>query len=385
MKRLAVILSHPVQYYSPVFQLLAARGKIDIKVFYTVGTAAASKYDSGFGKDIEWDIPLLEGYAYEFLENTAKKPGLHHFGGIKNPDARAAIEKFDPDALLVYGWNYQSHLDLMRFFKKKIKILFRGDSTLIDTKTVWRRWMRSFGLKRVFSHVDLALYVGKENKDYFLQFGLKEEQLVFVPHAIDNARFAQDRKAEANSLRRRFGIKENDILALFAGKLESKKDPSTLIEAFSRLDQRHHQLLIVGNGLLEEGLKQQAKTKGFSNVSFIDFQNQSMMPVVYQAADLFCLPSQGPGETWGLAVNEAMAAGIAVLVSDKAGCARDLVHEGVNGYTFRSGDVEGLAEKLNVMMSSPQKLSEMGKASRSIICEWSFERQVSAIESVLYA
>ena len=75
-----------------------------------------------------------------------------------------------------------------------------------------------------------------------------------------------------------------------------------------------------------------------------------MMPSVYKSADVFVLPSGGPGETWGLAVNEAMAAGKPVLVSDKCGCAPDLVDDGVNGFVFKNGQVDDLKDKLERMV-----------------------------------
>ena len=93
----------------------------------------------------------------------------------------------------------------------------------------------------------------------------------------------------------------------------------------------------------------------------MDFQSQQKHPAVYQACDLFCLPSRGPGETWGLAVNEAMASGKAVLVSDKVGCATDLVKEGVNGYVFESGNEGDLFEKLEVLVADKERLSTMGQ------------------------
>jgi glycosyltransferase involved in cell wall biosynthesis len=128
-------------------------------------------------------------------------------------------------------------------------------------------------------------------------------------------------------------------------------------------------LLFVGNGVLETILKTSAGLN--RNVHFLDFQNQSGMPAVYQACDLFCLPSQGPGETWGLAVNEAMAAGKAVLVSDRCGCAADLVKP-ENGLCFKSGDHEELAVSLKSLTASKTKLAGMGAASKNIIENWSF-------------
>ncbi|HEY0579871.1 MAG TPA: hypothetical protein VGC75_04115, partial [Candidatus Nitrosocosmicus sp.] len=85
MKRLAIVSTHPIQYYAPLFQLLASIPGVCLKVFYTWGESSVNKMDPGFQKQIEWDIPLLEGYEYEFLVNTSDNPGTHHFNGIINP------------------------------------------------------------------------------------------------------------------------------------------------------------------------------------------------------------------------------------------------------------------------------------------------------------
>ena len=107
------------------------------------------------------------------------------------------------------------------------------------------------------------------------------------------------------------------------------------------------------------------------------------MPSVYQACDLFCLPSDGPGETWGLAVNEAMAGGKAVLVSDKVGCAIDLVNESYNGSIFKSGNIDNLINTLDKLTRSKQTLGEYGKNSKVLIHDWNFLRIAEAIENKL--
>lgn len=402
MKKLAIIITHPIQYYVPVFSLLAQQCKL--KVFYTWGEdSIKAKYDPGFGKTIAWDLPLLEGYEYELLKNTSKDPGSHHGKGIINPHIIKKIEEFSPNAILVYGYIYQSHFKAMRHFKGKIPIWFRGDSTLLDEKFGFKSIIKKFYLKWVYSHLDKAFYVGTKNKAYFKKFGLKEEQLIFAPHAIDNERFASNRKLEAKALRERLCITEDSVLILFAGKLERKKNPKLLLEAFidlitERIEENRKlrivspkipetnyttnvHLLFVGNGVLEKTLKKKVsllnsniylKPRIINKVHFIDFQNQTQMPIIYQACDIFCLPSQGPGETWGLAVNEAMASAKAIIVSDKVGCAVDLVKTNINGYIFKSGDKRDLVEKMSLIILSSKKQS-FGRQSSELIRNWNFK------------
>lgn len=381
MKKLAVITTHPIQYYAPVFKLLQQRGQIGIKVFYTWGKQTEAKFDPGFNKTIEWDIPLLEGYTYEWVENTSPQPGSHHFKGIINPELINSLKSWQPDAVLVIGWSYQSHLKVIRYFKGKVPVMFRGDSTLLDEKKGLKSILRSVFLTWLYRHVHHAFYVGTNSKAYFKKYGLKQKQLSFAPHAIDNDRFAFKRDEETLLLRKSLSLGENDILILFAGKLEEKKAPQHLLAAFLSINKPNVHLLFAGNGPLENELKQTSGDN--ARVHFMEFQNQSQMPVVYQACDLFCLPSVGPGETWGLAINEAMACSKAIIASSKVGCAVDLVKDGVNGAVFEAGNISDLTSKLQELTHDVNRLKTYGEESQKIIKDWNFTKIAEAIENKL--
>lgn len=365
--KLAIICSHPIQYYAPVFKLLAQ--SIELKVFYTAGKHL--NFDKGFNQVVDWDIPLLDGYLFEFFYNTARQQGTHHFMGIKNPDAIDRISNFAPDYLFVYGWAYFSHFKILKHFKRKIPILFRGDSTLLNKQSIFKRLTKGIVLRYVYRHIDKALYVGVNNKSYFLKYGLKEEQLIFAPHAIDNERFSEKTHHDIRTL---LCIQDHEILILFAGKFDPIKNPELLLNAFKDLSFSNVHLLFVGNGILESKLKSAAA--GFKNIHFMPFQNQSTMPAVYQACDIFCLPSKS--DSWGLTINEAMAAGKAVIVSDKAGAAVDLIYP-ANGKIFKSGNIADFKEKLVKLVSDRDQLRSMGEFSKEIIFSWNFNNQVKNI------
>jgi len=379
--RLAIITTHPIQYYAPIFQLLHQRKKVEIKVFYTLGQPDSAKFDPGFGREVSWDIPLLDGYPFEWMENTSMRPSTRHFKGIITPMLIDHITAWRADAVLVIGWAYQGHLKAIRHFKNKMPVYFRGDSTLMSQHKAIKKILKLFFLRWVYSHIGHAFYVGKNNKAYFKAYGLKETQLSFTPHAIDNNRFAQDRAAEAQRLRFSLNIKSDDILILFAGKFEPVKDAGTLLIAFENLSREKVHLLLAGNGIDEHRLKEKAKrSQAAERIHFMNFQNQSYMPVLYQACDLFCLPSLS--ETWGLSVNEAMACGKAVLASNKVGCAADLITEGKNGMTFLQGNPNDLGSALKEMTSSKEILAKFGEHSRKVIGDWTFEKIAVEIENV---
>jgi len=377
MKRLAIVVTHPIQYYTPVFKLLAE--KTDLMVFYTWGEGSMNKYDPGFGKTIKWDIDLLDGYNYQWADNIATDPGTHHFNGIDTPGLNEQIRAWQPDMILVYGWAFKSHLSVLRHFKNKIPILFRGDSVLLNKQKGFRNLLRSIYLRWVYKHIDYALYVGTNNKAYFKKYGLKDSQLIFVPHAVDNDRFSNPDPAGADDLRSSLKLDEKDILILYAGKFENVKSLDLLISAFINSAHPKVHLLLVGNGPDEQKLNAMATSSTVSvKIHFSDFVNQTALPVIYQAADIYCLPSTS--ETWGLAVNEAMACGKAILVSDKVGCAADLVKADFNGDIFEAGSLTSITDKLDRLVHKGKSgLAEMGRNSYKIIQDWSFDAQVTHI------
>lgn len=385
MKKLAIITSHPIQYNAPLFRLLTEGKNIELKVFYTWGqTKDGLVYDPDFKKEFKWDIPLLDGYEKEFIENVSANPGAGHFSGIKNTNLISRIDQFRPDALLVYGWSFQSHLQVLRHYKGRTKIIFRGDSTLLDELSGYsfKKLARRVLLKWVYRHIDIALYTGEANRQYYLKHGIKEAQLIYGPHAVENERFFDaDELYEqrAAAWRRQLDIPDTSTVFLFAGKLEPKKDPLILPACFELIKEKDLCLLIVGNGALEQEVKQKAAAD--KRIRFLDFQNQQQMPVVYRLGDVFVLPSKGPGETWGLSVNEAMACSKPVIVSNRCGCANELVHE--NGFVFRAGDKNELVYSIKKMAESKQGIKEMGAMSKQIISRFSFLQLAERIESAL--
>jgi glycosyltransferase involved in cell wall biosynthesis len=327
-----------------LYKELATSNLFEVKVFYTWSQAQNNqKFDPGFGKSITWDIPLLEGYQYTFVNNIAKKTGSHHFFGINNPTLCKEIEEFKATHVLVYGWSFKSHLKAIRHFKNKIPVLFRGDSTLLDETKNFKSILRKHFLTWVYKHIDKALYVGENNKQYFLKYGLQDSQLIFAPHAIDNIRFQQpalEYQKEAIAIKETLGILPTNFVLLFVGKFETKKNPLLLLNALKKINDSNLQLIFVGNGNLEATLQQQAGNN--PNIKFLPFQNQQKMPAIYRLANVLVLPSQGPHETWGLAINEAMACGVAAIASNKCGGAIDLIENNKTGFIFESNSVDSL-------------------------------------------
>ena len=372
--RLAIISTHPIQYYSPVFRDLAASERLNVRVFYTWSQAKrGAQFDAGFGTAVQWDVPLLDGYDYRFVANVAKRPGPQHFLGLITPTLIREISAWHPDAVLVYTWNSHAHLQALRYFKGRLPVFFRGDSTLLDRRSWLRTRLRRTALRWIYRHIDVAIAVGSNNRDYFVWCGVPPGRIAIAPHSVDTVRFSADTAAHdrrAAGWRRDLGIAAGAIVVLFAGKLQAKKDPGLLLRAFSHLTNGSH-LVFVGNGHLEAALRQQAGA--LRNVHFMPFQNQSVMPAVYRLGDVFVLPSCGPEETWGLAVNEALACGRPVIASSRVGAARDLIVPGGNGWTFEASEHDELVQVL-------KRATTMGKG----VLHAMGERGRQGVRSVVY-
>ena len=245
---------------------------------------------------MNWDLDLLEGYSYVWAENIAANPGSHHFKGIITPGLIPQVAEYQPDALLVFGWAYHSHLEAIRYFHRHAPVYFRGDSTLLDERAGIKSLVKTILLRWIYRHIGAVFYPGGNSRQYFLRFGIEESRLIFAPHAIDNDRFTVSDHAGAEALRDHFGIKPHEILVLYAGS-SRKKRRHVIVKHFSQTGQTGNTFVICRQRQLAGALKSAAA--GNNHIDFLDFRNQTAMRVTYQAADLFCLPSKGPRESLG--------------------------------------------------------------------------------------
>jgi glycosyltransferase involved in cell wall biosynthesis len=364
-RRLAIVVSHPIQYYAPLYQRLARRHDIITKVFFTWHDGQTALEDRGFRTRVTWDIPVTGGYEFELVPNISPDPGTHHFLGLHNPSLVERVTGWRPDVVHVTGWAWYSHIMALRSLNKQgIPTLFRGDSHLLDVRQ-WgpRWWAKRALLERIFSWPSGFLVTGSANRAYYEAFGVEASRLHPCPHSIDVGRFAEPDdllEEEAAQWRQELQITSDQRVLLFAGKFERKKRPLELMLAVQALADPGLVLVMIGGGEYESKVNALAAATP-DRFRVLPFQNQSRMPVVYRLGDLFVLPSAF-GETWGLAVNEALACGTPVLVSDRVGCEADVVDSSC-GRVFSWADPGNLTKALKEITEDPSRLAEMGRAA----------------------
>lgn len=389
--RLAVVASHPVQYVAPWMAHLAQCPDLELKVFYLWDFGVVAREDPGFKQAFIWDLPLLEGYCSEFVPNASRHPGTESFGGLYNPSIVPVLRAWQPDVILLIGYAYRSHLQVLLSPRLwRVPMLLRGDSHDLARPGGLRTWASRQARRVLFRRFRGFLAVGRANADYFRNCGVSEDRIVFAPHAVDNDRFRGQAAAvrdQAAAWRLELGIPSSAFVFLFAGKLEDKKRPQDLLAAFSALEtppSRPAVLLFVGSGALEARLRDAAGTRVGESIFFAPFQNQRRMPVVYAAGDLLVLPSLGPSETWGLAVNEAMNLGVPAIVSTHVGCGPDLVEEGRTGWTFPAGDVSALAATMRTALETGHtEFEAIRRNVREKVARYSYGAATAAVRDTL--
>jgi len=352
--KILYILSHPIQYQTPLLQKLAQQTDIELMVFYLTSHTIGG-FDAQFGSKVKWDIPLLEGYSFKFIKNYSFKPKVSgKFFGLINFGILSAIKKERPDVVVVHGWAYFTLWFIFLFrWRFRAQLWMRSESPLnqevIKSKKVLL--LKSILLKTfVFKNINKFLYIGSQNKAFYKYYGISEEQLIFTPYAVDNQWFREQHAKLApsvNTLKDKLNITEGNKVILNVGKYIPKKRQMDIIEAFIKLNDPELTLILLGEGYLRKQMETRIKSTHLKdNIILTGFINQSEISKYYAMADVFVL-SSSVGETWGLVVNEALNFGLPIIVSDTPGSAYDLVDPGKNGYIFKTGNTNDLMNKIN--------------------------------------
>ncbi|MCZ8098484.1 MAG: glycosyltransferase family 4 protein [Burkholderiales bacterium] len=340
--RLMVFASHPIQYQSPWFRALAKDGRIDLKVVFAYVPSDATQ-GIGFGTRFTWDVPLRDGYESEVLSCLRLAPEGSRFASGIGRGVAAALRRFRPDAVLVMGWH---DLVLVQAFLAckllRIPAIMRGEANDKRTRAGWKSALQGLYVRQASA----ALAIGDASAAFYAARGVPPDRIHMARYFVDNDRFRAEAarlRPERAALRARWEIEDGAFTVAFVGKMEPKKRVMDVLDALAiaRRGGAPVHGLFVGSGVQMEDARSKAAAEGIP-VTFTGFLNQTEIPSAYVAADALALPSDF-GETWGLVCNEAMACGTPVIVSERAGCADDLVVNGETGGVVPFADPAAMA------------------------------------------
>lgn len=389
---LAVLNSHPIQYFAPLYRRLAREPDVDLTVYYFSRAGLDTYEDEGFGSEtFAWDVPLVEGYRHAFVPNVRGERTPDGFWSLVNPGIVRALRRRRHDAVWIHGHAYASYLlGVAGAVAAGSSLFMRCETHLGLRRSSLRRALRKVLMPWFYRAFDACLAIGSRNAEFYRRHGVPDDRLFLVPYAVDNRRFTEGARLseeERREKRRELGLPPPDVpVVLFLSKMTARKRPSDVLEAFRRVRKERSvraALAFVGTGPEQRRLERRVARRKIPDVHFLGFRNQKVLPEIYGACDVFVLPSEN--EPWGLVVNEAMCAGLPVVASQEVGAARDLVHEDENGFRYEAGDVDALARSLGRLLESPELRRRMGRASRRRIDEWGLDECVRGVKEALTA
>lgn len=352
---LLIFDSHPVQYRVPIWQRLEAMAPGTSHLVYASDCSVQGHDDTGFGRTIQWDGPMLTGYAYTILNCERGKP-LSGWGSLTGRGVGQMIAQHRPSAVLLTGLNYR--YDLIAYgqaVRRGIPVWLRcetQDEAMVRSPR--KSALRSAMYRAAYRAIDRFFYIGQLNRQHYLNHGVPESKLAPAHYATVD-RFAAmntDTKEQLRAeTRQKAGIAESDLVIGFSGKFIPKKNPLILFAMLDSLPddlRKHTHLYFLGSGELELPMRERAEVvlKHYGvKTYFAGFVNQSQLAAHYLAMDTLVLPSRRRGETWGLVANEAMQAGCAVIVSEAVGSGSDF-RQWERFRIFAEDDDQALAAKV---------------------------------------
>lgn len=382
MKKVIFINSHPIQYFAPMYSYMNKQGA-QLATWYSSSGVIHGGLDNEFGVNIKWDVPLLDGYDYQFFTNHSWSTARHHsFWGLVNLSMILELFRIPKSVLVIHGWQFFTHLAIIMLGKLTgHTVCFRNEASFSheQLKSGWKQVLKRLGLKYVlFPRINYFLYIGNQNRLFYQSYGIADKRLIHCPYAVDNDRFSTANRQAVIS-KATLAIPAADKIILYSGKYIAKKRPMDLLQAFKNLDANNCWLIMVGEGELRKEMEKYINMHDIQRVILTGFINQSAIADYYAMSDVFVMCSS-VGETWGLSVNEAMNFNLPVIVSDLTGCSDDLIEEGSNGYVFKTGDITDLTVKLKRVLLDDDL--SWRKSSKEVVAEYSYSTVLSTVLSI---
>lgn len=387
-QRLAIITSHVIQYQGPFFRLLAQEPGVDLTVIFCSPAGAETVHDREMSTTLRWDVDLTTGYRSRVLRNFGPANLAGGFFRLINPGIVPALVRGRYDAVIfMLGWgSFTAMLGIATCIAARIPFFLYGDSSFPPPEDSLRAKIRAAFLRRLFRSASGFMTSGVLNADYYAHYGATHERFFLLPWAVDNDRFVEGSRfapGEREALRARYGIGADRVVVLFSAKLLPRKDPMTLLRAVAAQQHRNRvSIVFLGEGALRGELEAFAREHQL-DAHFPGFVNQADLPKHYAMADVFVLPSTY--EPRGAVLNEAMACGLPVVVTDRCGSIGDIVQENDNAFVFPAGDAAALARVLDTLVADDELRARMSRRSREIIATWDFRRGVDAVRKMLEA
>ncbi len=353
-RRLVIITEIISPYRIPLFNSLAAHPEINLHVIFLAETDPVLRNWRVYKQDIRFPYQVLPSWRIRIRGGNL----------LLNRRVGQALKELSPEFILCGGYNYPASWQALSWARRhEVPFTLWSESNALDMRggSALVERLKTYFLRKCHGFV----VPGSAAADYLSGLGIKPHSMFTAVNAVDNNFFmqrAQQSRQDSPRLRREFDLP--DRYFLFAGRLVREKGIFELLRAYAKLDgslRTQIGLVFAGDGPCRSDLESEASAIEKGMIRFPGFAQRERLAVYYSLAEMLVLPTYT--DTWGLVVNEAMACGLPIVVTEVAGCARDLILENWNGRIIPAKDVSSLASAMAEMASNRAKTTVMGMNS----------------------
>ena len=386
--RVLLVYSHPIQYSVPVLRQMAKHPRLDIQVAYCSMHGVEPGLDPEFGVEVKWDVPLLDGYPWVYVRNRSPRPVLLRFFGLINPGLWKLVRTGHYDAVFFLTGYYYLSFWIVAAAARLSGVPLLGGSDAYNLGGADPKWWKSlvkrFCLPLVYRVYRVVVVSSNSTRQFVASLGMPRERIISIRDGFDVGWWAREAdRSDRRETRARWGVSADSPVILFCAKLTPRKRPQDVLRAFARtVDGTDCSLIFAGDGPMRNELEAEARALGVSGrVVFCGFVNQSHLPALFRASDLFVLSSEWDGGP--LVVGETMSCGCPVVLSDAIPGRFELVRHGETGFIYPCGNVDALASILRQALPDAALLKKLSTSASELIKTWSIPAFVEAFVNII--
>lgn len=364
--RVAIVVSHPIQYFCHTYRSLAAEPDFQVRVLFASMMGANPYFDRGMGTTFSWQLDLLSGYEWRSADSDVE-------AGKSSRAARSVriwreLDHWQPEVVLIHGYSRLECVVAWLWCTARARraVLFGDGNGRIEAR---RPWLRRI-VKRMLLTIPLAgfhrvLSLGQANDRYWHSLGVPDGRLVRAPLYLPDPDVFSGRTwlgAGRRESRAALGLADDRFVVMYSGKFQRRKRVLDLVEAIDRVPGATG--LYVGDGDLRAACERHVRDP--SRHLFVGFANIDRLASLYAAADVLVHPAAD--EPYGLVVAEAASMGLPIVATETTGALGEGSHGrlGDNAISYSTGDVDSLVGILETLRRAPAERQRMGRRSVEI-------------------
>jgi len=389
MFRLGIVFTHPTQHHGPLWRKLSEQPNLQVKVLYLCNENQVEG-DPHLGEASQaWDVDLLGGYDYEFLEDFAGNIPSKLERKLLNPGLIKRLTRENLDAVFMQSFvNYSYRLTALLCKLRGIPLIMQNDASMMSDARYSRNRLIVMAILYPWMNnlADYWLSCGDHNEIHLRHYGVDDSKIIRGCHPVDGDRFKRTIEAqpdEVNRVRQELAWADDTILYGFMGKYIERKNPFEFIDAIVKAHKQNPRVrgVLFGGGDLNDAINQRISELNGEVINY-GFVNQAKIPLYFAALNVFVVTSMI--DPHPLVVSEAMVSGTPPILSDRCGNwgYSDTVRHRYNGLVYTCGKTDSLVEAM-LEMADDEMRQRYSDLSRAVFGEQDLYCEVNAFLEVI--